>query len=236
MPVGAIVGSAVIGGVGSLASGAIGAGAADKAAKAQTKANDKSLALQEQIFNTTKDTVQPWITAGQQATQQITDGIANGSFDISKYGMDELVQDPGYQFRLAQGTKALEGAAAARGNYISGDQLKAVSDYGQEAASQEFGNAFARTEAERNAKVAILQGQQATGVNAANSMANTASNYAANAASTIQNTGAAQAAGAINVGNAYTNAITGAATAANTGIENYALYNKLKPVPLGATY
>ena len=49
-------------------------------------------------------------------------------------------QDPGYQFRLQQGEQALNRSAAARGGRLGGAQLKALSDYSQGLASQEFGN------------------------------------------------------------------------------------------------
>lgn len=52
--------------------------------------------------------------------------------------------DPGYQFRLKQGTEALEGSAAARGGLFSGQTGKDLQQYGQDLASQEYQNAFAR--------------------------------------------------------------------------------------------
>src|SRR3990167_9690943 len=57
-------------------------------------------------------------------------------------------QDPGYQFRLQQGEQALGRSAAARGGRLGGAQLKALADYGQGMASQEFGNFAARRQGE----------------------------------------------------------------------------------------
>lgn len=53
-------------------------------------------------------------------------------------------QDPGYAFRLKEGQRALENSAAARGTLLTGATAKALANYGQEAASQEYGNAFGR--------------------------------------------------------------------------------------------
>lgn len=53
-------------------------------------------------------------------------------------------QDPSYQFRLNEGTRALQHGAAARGTLLTGGTQKALQNYGQEAASQEYGNAFTR--------------------------------------------------------------------------------------------
>ncbi len=48
--------------------------------------------------------------------------------------------DPGYQFRLQQGEEAINRSAAARGGRLGGATLKALSEYNQGLASQEFGN------------------------------------------------------------------------------------------------
>jgi hypothetical protein len=47
---------------------------------------------------------------------------------------------PGYNFRLNEGTKALDRSAASKGMLLSGAQTKAVTDYGQNTASNEWGN------------------------------------------------------------------------------------------------
>jgi hypothetical protein len=52
---------------------------------------------------------------------------------------------------LSEGLKALERSAAARGGLLSGGTGKALTRYGQEAASQEYGNAFNRGLTEYNA-------------------------------------------------------------------------------------
>jgi len=56
-----------------------------------------------------------------------------------------MVADPGYQFRLKQGQQALENSASARGTLRGGAQLKALTDYAQGAASQEYQNAYNRS-------------------------------------------------------------------------------------------
>jgi len=56
----------------------------------------------------------------------------------------DMAQDPGYQFRLSQGQKALERSGAARGVTNTGGNMKGLLDYGQQAASQEYGNVYGR--------------------------------------------------------------------------------------------
>ena len=56
----------------------------------------------------------------------------------------DMGQDPGYQFRLSEGQKALERSGAARGVTNTGGNMKGLLDYGQQAASQEYGNVYNR--------------------------------------------------------------------------------------------
>lgn len=53
-------------------------------------------------------------------------------------------EDPSTQFRFEQGQQALENGAAARGTLLTGGFQKALQDYGQRAASQEYQNAYGR--------------------------------------------------------------------------------------------
>ncbi len=53
--------------------------------------------------------------------------------------MNELLMDPGYTFRLAEGEKALARQQAARGRYLSGGAIKAGQEFSQGLASQEIG-------------------------------------------------------------------------------------------------
>ena len=57
---------------------------------------------------------------------------------------ESVLSDPSYQFRLQQGTKALEGSAWARGVGRTGGTLKDLMGYGQGLASEEYGNAYNR--------------------------------------------------------------------------------------------
>lgn len=56
----------------------------------------------------------------------------------------DLYRDPSYQFRLDQGRGMLENSAAARGVLNSGGTLWDILNYGQQAASQEYGSVWDR--------------------------------------------------------------------------------------------
>lgn len=73
-------------------------------------------------------------------------------------GQALLSQDPGYQWRLEQGRKALEAGAASKGGLLSGGTQKALVNYGQNLASQEYSNAYGRALGENQLRYA--RGQQ----------------------------------------------------------------------------
>lgn len=52
--------------------------------------------------------------------------------------------DPGYQFRFNQGVQALQNSAAARGTLLTGDTARALTEYGQDYASNEYNNVYNR--------------------------------------------------------------------------------------------
>ncbi len=89
------------------------------------------------------------------ATQyQATAGLTPGELASQQFNFQA---DPGYAFRLAEGIKALEQSAAARGNLLSGTTGKALQRYGQGLASQEYSNAFNRFQTERAARAGLGQ-------------------------------------------------------------------------------
>ena len=52
--------------------------------------------------------------------------------------------DPSYKFRYDQGMEAVNRSMAAQGQLGSGLQMKSLMDYGQQSASQEYGNEWNR--------------------------------------------------------------------------------------------
>lgn len=83
----------------------------------------------------------------------------------------DLVNDPGYQFNLAQGNKALDNRLAATGNLDSGAAIKAGQQFGQGLADTTYNNAFNRDMAQRNQIYGALSGTANAGQMAGNSIA-----------------------------------------------------------------
>ena len=75
-------------------------------------------------------------------------------------GKELLANDPGVQFRMDEGRKALEASAAAKGGLLSGPTLAALQRQGQELSSQEYGNAWNR--ASQQAQLREQWGQAAS--------------------------------------------------------------------------
>lgn len=107
----------------------------DAALRAQQNAADQANATARQIYDQQRADAEPWRAAGMKALS----GIESNNF------MDNWQQqDPGYQARMAEGLKAVQGSAAARGLGNSGAALKSLSRYGQDYASNEYSKAYDR--------------------------------------------------------------------------------------------
>jgi hypothetical protein len=133
--------------------------------------------------------------------------------------------DPGYQFRMDQGNQALLARRAATGNRFGGQALKDISNYNQDAASQEYGNAYNRYTTNQNNIFSRLSGLASGGstVGASNQSAGAGAgqNIASNTMSGVGAsngflTSGANAGAAGQIGS--TNAIVGGI---NTGLNNY---------------
>jgi hypothetical protein len=76
----------------------------------------------------------------------MADAAANpyaGAF-LERFTGQDIYRDPSYQFRLSEGERLLRARQAAGGNRWGSQAMKDITNYAQDAASQEFGNAYAR--------------------------------------------------------------------------------------------
>lgn len=99
---------------------------------------------------------EPQRQAGNAALAQLQAALLGGD-------MSGFTESPGYQFRLQEGQKAVERAAAAAGGFGSGSNLKDLTRFGQGVASQEYGDYISR-----------LYGLQQVGAQATSQSAQTA--------------------------------------------------------------
>lgn len=99
---------------------------------------------------------QPYAQGGLQDYQALRSGVAGGAYDPGEYAGQRdigayqefdprsVTADPGYAFRQQQGLNAINNAASARGMRLSSATMQALAKYGQNLASEEYGNAYAR--------------------------------------------------------------------------------------------
>jgi hypothetical protein len=218
---GVIAGSAIIGAGASIFGG-------NKAADEQKKASKKAAKLQKQALAQQLALTKPYVEAGTNALAEY-----QKMAPYKDFGMAEFQADPGYNFRMAEGMKALERSAAARGLLQSGGTLKGIQQYGQNLASSEYENAFSRYLTQREARMnpyAYLTGiGQAA---AAGQAANVGSSGAALAEIAAQrgNASAAQAAG---MGGAIGNAFTSAGQGIGSYYANEPYLNYLSSITPG---
>jgi hypothetical protein len=151
----------LIGPAANLIGGGMASNAASDAADKQIQAAREAQALQE-----------PWRQAGIKGLNRLQELLAiGGDPNSAGYGsaaadfaereptvapfaqqapqwrdftLDDFQKDPGYDFRLNQGTNALSRAYAGKGRFLSGAAMKGITRFGQDYASGEFGKAFDR--------------------------------------------------------------------------------------------
>ena len=206
-------GAAILGG--AVVSGLLGSSAAKSAAGTQADAANRAADLQYQQWQEQVALQKPWLQAGETALNKLVPLATS----YTPFGMDQFQQDPGYQFRLSEGMKALDRQAAARGGLISGGALKAAQRYGQDYASNEYTNAFNRYQTERNAQLAPLQSLAGVGQTTATQLGQAGTQMASNV-------GEAQAAAAQARASGYTGAANALTGSLNTGLNAYLGYSQ----------
>jgi hypothetical protein len=218
-PISATVGAAVVGAGTSLIGGSQQAKATKDAAKSQAKATKATIKQQERALERQIGLQEPFRQTGVSALPEYETASAYTPFSMNAFNAD-----PGYQFRMSESMKALERSAAARGILQSGGTLKDITRFGQDAASQEYENAFRRYLAERQQKLQPLEYRIGLGQNAA-------SNQGANIGSTAQNVGNLttslgdiRSAGIMGQSNAYNNMLSGISGVATQGATAYGQY------------
>lgn len=177
--IGAVIGSSLIG-----------ASAASKAAKAQTAAAQNETQLQEKIYSETTARFDPYYSAGKNALAAYNYEMGLGD---KPTGYGGYTKTPGYDFALKQGTDAVQASAAAKGGLNSGAAMKALTQYGQDYATNQYGTYMNR-----------LAGISDSGQAAAANQASAGANYAAGATNAMSGAANATSAGYIGTANALT--------------------------------
>lgn len=153
-----------------------------------------------------------------------------------EFDMNAFTADPGYAFRQAEGQKAIDRQAAARGGLISGGALKATQRFGQELASQEYGNAYGRFMNNQEQLFNRLSGLAGTGQVANDSLGQAGRNYA-NAVSNISSNNATMQGNALLAGaSARSSGYQGVANAFSNAVQNWPTQQQSFGTTLPAQY
>jgi len=233
------MGDAIGGIVGGLGGGLIESGASQSAAKIQANAQLQAQQMADQtqmnMYNSTTQTLSPYVAAGNSALNTVQSDLAPGGSLAQNFTLSDLQVDPGYLFDLQQGNQAIQRSAAANGTLNSGGTLKAISNYTTGLASNEINNAYNRYTTDQTNQYNRLMGLVGTGEAAAGLQASanqsTGANIAQTQLATTTAAGNATAAGVMGQGNALGQAI---ANAGNTYTQYSTLNNLLGSLNSGS--
>ena len=201
----AVIGSAAVGAAGS----AYASKKSSSAAQTQAASADRASQIQQENFEQTRKDLMPYKQAGDTSLSQLMGQMTPDGYFNQTYTGQDIYSDPSYQFRLQQGQDAIQSSAAAQGGLLSGATLKALQNYGQESASQEYSNAYNRFNADQTNRYNRLSNLVGIGQNAAaqvgNAGAQTAQAVANNTMAGANSIAAGQVASANNWANTANN-------------------------------
>lgn len=195
--------------------------AAREGAALERELSDENLQLQKELTAEQREDFKPWREAGGKALEQITAGIESGEFDVGSF---DVRDDPGYQFRMDEGLKAIDRSASAGGRLESGAYDKAINRYAQDYASGEYANAYARNMAEKDRRFNMLAGLSDSGQSSAARQASATSQLASNAGNILANEGRMLNVARGNEGAAKAQGYMDTAKAFNQGAQNWLTY------------
>ena len=188
--------------------------ASKKASEAQRKGAGQATQAQLEMYYQGREDIAPWRKKGKWALRELRGKI--------KAGPGEFEESPGYQFRLAEGIKARERGAAARGNVLSGAQEKDLMRFGQGLATEDYDNWLRRYYQSLGPYQSMAGLGQTSAVQTAQMGQQTGQSIGQNYLAA----GRARASGYINQANIMSGAVT-------SGVENYLMYDYMnrRPAP-----
>ncbi len=148
-------------------------------------------------------TVEQYVNEQWSPTSNVFDSRQEAAQFLEPRKTGGFEETPGYQFRLDQGTNALERMAAARGLRMGSPTLKAAQRYGEGLASDEYNNYMNRLAGLSGTGQTATSQQISSGQNFANAFGNTAMQAGQARASGYQGVGQAMQTGLGNAFNVY---------------------------------
>lgn len=217
---------AVVGGGATLLSGYMQGEAAKEGANTIAGGTRYAADINKQMYDTTNENLRPYREQGYTSLKDIAARMPELT---TAYSPEDFAKgiDPGYQFRLQQGTKALENQQNRSGGLVGGNAMQGMQDYTQGSASQEYGSAYARNTTNQTNIFNRLKSIADMGLGATGTTAQVAQNTGESMGSAAIAGAQAQAAGTIGSAKAYGNSLQGMA---NYGSMPYYMGNN-SPTP-----
>ncbi len=147
-----VAGAAVVGTVGGAL---IGSKATKKASDQQAQGTADGIAENRRQFDVVQANQAPYLEAGKVALGKLA---TENEIPLDQSAVQ---MDPGYQFGLREGQRAIDRQSAAAGGRVSGAALKAAAQYGTDYATTGYSTAYARanqTPTDRLNRLAALAG------------------------------------------------------------------------------
>jgi hypothetical protein len=159
------------------------------------------MANEREMYDIAREDLGPYRETGYNALADIE---RMKPFLTAQFGPDQFEQylDPSMAFRQKLGTQATERMANVGGGALSGNTLRALTDYGQGLASTEYGNAFNRFQDERTNIYNTLANIAGMGQGAVNTGVNRGQSFAGQMTGLTTGQGAALGAGQVGAANA----------------------------------
>jgi hypothetical protein len=142
------------------------------AARASEAGAREAIAENRRQYDTTRQDMMPWLTAGGNALARLEDPTPN------------FATSPGYNFVRSEGNRNIENSFAARGGAASGNALRALTEFNTGLASNEYNNWWNQQ-----------AGLAGVGQTTAQNLGAFGANNAANVGSLMQGAGNARASG-----------------------------------------
>lgn len=233
----------------SLVGGSMASRSSRRAAQSQEQQAQAAIDENRRQFDVAQENQRPFLDAGRNALLNIQSQLASPDWQANDdklpdvpneqyraFTQADFEADPGYQFRRAEGERALENRLIAGGKFFSGSALKNASRFNQDFASNEFGRAYDRfqndqtqrfqrgqtffnnalnrqntrfnqRQVDRANRLAPWQAMAGQGQSSAAQVASLGQGYAQSNANLMSNMGDARAAGRVGSNNAWTDTI-----------------------------
>lgn len=174
---------------------------AKAASEAQAKSAQNSLDFQRSVFSTLQQNAAPYMGVGKSAADTLSQiygwgGAGGASGPDSANALASFTNTPDYKFTFGQGVRALDMSAAANHTLNTGGMGRALTDYGQGAASTQYGNVIQR-----------LISMMTLGANAGQGLGTAGVGLGSNVNTANSQLGQAQAGGIVGQANPWINAM-----------------------------